>query len=69
MTFLLILLVLICLWGIRFPGFRNDFMSPKNTMMIKGVFFLLFVIPISLLLAEGLSILYKLIDTRLFANA
>ena len=31
--------------------------------------FLLFVIPISLLLAEGLSILYKLIDTRLFANA
>ena len=38
-------------------------------MMIKGVFFLLFVIPISLLLAEGLSILYKLIDTRLFANA
>lgn len=38
MTFLLLALILLCLWGIRFGGYRADYLSPKSTTMIKGIF-------------------------------
>ncbi len=38
MTFLLLILLAICLWGIRFPGYREDYLSPDSTTAVKGVF-------------------------------
>jgi peptidoglycan/LPS O-acetylase OafA/YrhL len=38
MTFLLLILLVVCLWGIRFPGYREDYLSPDSTTMIKGIF-------------------------------
>ena len=38
MTFLLLLLIAVCLWGIRFPGYRGDYLSPESTTMVKGIF-------------------------------
>lgn len=38
MTFLLVILVLICLWGIELPRYQDDFLSIKSSTAIKGVF-------------------------------
>ena len=38
MTILLLILLLLCLWGIRFSGFHRDFLSPAGTTAVKGLF-------------------------------
>lgn len=38
MTILLLILVIICLWGLRFPGYGTSYMAPDRTVAIKGVF-------------------------------
>lgn len=38
MTFLLIILALICLWRMKTPGYQEGFLSKDNTTAIKGVF-------------------------------
>ena len=38
MTDLLALLVILCLWRLKIPDYHSDFLSPDNTLPIKGVF-------------------------------
>ena len=38
MTFLLIILILVCLWRMKSPGYQEGFLSKDNTTAIKGVF-------------------------------
>jgi len=38
MTILLVILVLICFWGVGLPRYQNDFFSIKTSTAIKGIF-------------------------------
>lgn len=43
MTILLALLITLCLWRLKIPDYHSDFLSPMNTLSIKGFFvFLIF---------------------------
>ena len=38
MTILLLILVVVCLWGLRFPGYDSSYLSPDRANAIKGIF-------------------------------
>lgn len=38
MILLLVLLVLVCLWKIHFPGFNENYLSKQQTTAVKGIF-------------------------------
>ena len=38
MTILLLILLVICLWRIRIPGYESSYMVPERTTAIKGIF-------------------------------
>lgn len=38
MSILLAVLLFICLWGIKFPGFNEEYLSKTQTTAIKGIF-------------------------------
>lgn len=38
MIVLLLILLVLCFWGFRFPGYHDDFLSVESTTPIKGIF-------------------------------